>query len=320
MQNQNIKLRIISPALYLLAFLILSGSLFSFSHAQAASGINKEMSYYGVLNTASGTSVADGNYDMVFKIYTTATGGTPVWTGNYTSGNGNSVAVEDGNFTVLLGSGNNNALDVDFSQDTYYVGVTVGTDSEMTPRQQLAAAPYAFNSDAVNGTSIYKGTGNPNGVQTGNVGDMAMDTANNKLYIKTSGTATNTGWSEVVGSGGVTTLSGLTDTNISSPATNNILVFNGSKWANQAPGNLTTSTSGVTITGGSNLSWVGELPLILIPLLSWLAGPDQPVFPLSVPLLPALGTAILFPTVISLRQAPGIASKTPSLSATSILD
>ncbi len=228
------------------------GSFFVSQHARAASGINPELSYYGVLKSSSGASVADGNYDMVFKIYTDATGGTPVWTGNYTAANGNPVEVKDGNFTVLLGSGNGNALTVDFSQDSYYVGITVGTDNEMSPRQQLAAAPYAFNSNAVNGTSIYKVTGNPENSQAGSVGDMALDTINDKLYIKTSGTLTNTGWSEVVGSGGVTTLSGLTDTNISSPATNNVLVFNSQgQWANQAPGNMTTSTSGMTITGGS---------------------------------------------------------------------
>ncbi|MDR3583500.1 MAG: hypothetical protein P4L62_04035 [Candidatus Pacebacteria bacterium] len=232
--------------------LILLGGLFVFHNVKAASGINKELTYFGVLKSFSGAIATDGNYDMVFKIYTTATGGTPVWTGNYTTANSNAVAVKDGNFTVLLGSGSGNTMTVDFSQDTYYAGITVGTDVEMSPRQRIGAAAYAFNADAVNGTSVYQGTGDPNGVQTGSVGDMAIDSTNDKLYIKTSGTATNTGWSEIVGSGGVTTLSALTDTDISNPAAGDVLVMNSSnKWANESTGDITGS-SGLTVAGGSN--------------------------------------------------------------------
>lgn len=183
----------------LFTFTIILGTLLLSVKAQAASGINPELTYSGVLKNSKGNNADDGNYDMVFRIYTVATGGTPVWTGNYTTANGDPVQLKDGNFTVFLGSGNGNTLNVDFSQDTYYVGITVGTDSEMAPRQRVGAAAYAFNADAVNGISIYKGTGDPNGVQTGSVGDMALDTTNNKLYIKTSGTGTGTGWSEVAG-------------------------------------------------------------------------------------------------------------------------
>ncbi len=251
MKNQITQNRTASSLSLLFAFAIIVGSLFLFSKVEAASGINPELTYFGVLKNSKGSNAADGNYDMVFRFYTTASGGTPVWTGNYTAANGNPVSVKDGNFTVLLGSGNGNALNIDFSQDTYYVGITVETDSEMSPRQRIGAAAYAFNANAVNGTSIYQGTGDPNGVQTGSVGDMALDATNDKLYIKTSGTDTNTGWSEVVGSGGVVTLSALNDTDIASPATNDILVYNGSQWANQAPGSISTSTPGLTITGGS---------------------------------------------------------------------
>jgi len=125
------------------------------------------------------------------------------------------------------------------------VGITVGTDSEMTPRQQLGASAYAFNADMVDGSNIFKTTAAPNGLQTGSQGDITLDTTNNKLYIKSSGTNTNTGWSEVA-----TALSGLTDANISSVAAGNILVMNGSnKWANVAmSGDVTMdSTGAVTI-------------------------------------------------------------------------
>ena len=69
----------------ILAFAILAVGLFlgvGVGRSNAATGINKELSYYGVLKSAGGTTVADGNQNMVFKIYTVASGGTPVWTGN----------------------------------------------------------------------------------------------------------------------------------------------------------------------------------------------------------------------------------------------
>lgn len=142
--------------------LALGGVCLFSAHVQAAAGINKQIPFYGVLKHADGTLAADGNYDVVLKIYTAPSGGSAQWTGNYTSGNGNPVAVKDGNFTVMLGSGTGNALTVDFTQDTYYVGITVGTDSEMTPRQQLGAAAYAFNADMVDGIHLPNWTGSTN--------------------------------------------------------------------------------------------------------------------------------------------------------------
>ncbi len=232
----------------ILSFIIL-GLFFSSQTIQAADGINKELSYYGVMKSSSGNMVQDGNYDMVFKIYTASAGGAPIWTGNYTQANGDPVEVRDGNFTVLLGSGNGNTLNLDFSQDTYYIGITVGTDSEMLPRQRLAASAYAFNSNTVNGTGVYQVYGDPNGTQTGSAGDIAIDITDKKIYIKTSGTDTNTNWAQI----GTNSLADLTDVSISSLTAGNYLVLNSQgRWVNQAPGNLTASTSGITITGGDN--------------------------------------------------------------------
>jgi hypothetical protein len=182
-------------------------AIFLFSqNTLADAGINQQLTYYGVLKNVNGTIVADGNYDMVFKIYTVDSGGTALWTGNYTAANGNPVAVADGNFVVMLGSGAGNTLNIDFSQDTYYVGLTVGTDAEMTPRQRLGASAYSFNSDMVDGTHIFKVAGDPNGTQNGSVGDMAIDTTTGTLDVKSSGVNTNTGWTKMVGTDDTETL------------------------------------------------------------------------------------------------------------------
>jgi len=42
--------------------------------------VPKLISYQGVLTDASGTVVPDGNYNLTFKLYDVATGGTPLWT------------------------------------------------------------------------------------------------------------------------------------------------------------------------------------------------------------------------------------------------
>lgn len=123
--------------------------------AFAATGINQELNYQGTLKDAAGNTVADGSYDMVFKLYTASSGGSPIWTGTYTAANGNAVTVTKGLFTVLLGSGTGNSLSgVNFNQDTLYLGITVGTDAEMTPRLRVGSAAYAFNAGAVNGLSF----------------------------------------------------------------------------------------------------------------------------------------------------------------------
>lgn len=89
---------------------------------------------------------------MVFRLYDAATGGTLLWTGTHTAANSNAVTVTNGNFRVLLGSGTGNSIGgVNFNSADIYLGITIESDSEMTPRQRLGAAPYAFNADTVDG-------------------------------------------------------------------------------------------------------------------------------------------------------------------------
>ncbi|EKE10737.1 MAG: hypothetical protein ACD_15C00206G0001, partial [uncultured bacterium] len=142
-------------------------AVFSFFQTSWAN-INKEINYQAKLTNNQGVSVANGNYDMVFKLYTVSSGGTAIWTGNYTAANGNPVAVSNGVFSVLLGSGTGNSLgSIDFSSDTYYLGVTVGTDSEMTPRKRLGAAPQAINSNSLIGDGLIRISGTPSGSGVG---------------------------------------------------------------------------------------------------------------------------------------------------------
>ncbi len=119
-------------------------------HTFGATGINAQIPFYGTLREGGGALVT-GTYDMVFKIYDAPTGGTVLWTGNHTNANGNGVDVDDGVFQVMLGSGAGNAFSLDFNDDSYYLGISIGTDTEMTPRERLGATPYAFNSSFLDG-------------------------------------------------------------------------------------------------------------------------------------------------------------------------
>ena len=144
-------------------YLSLAGSVFVFSmcmympftFVHAAPGVVQQIHYQGILRDSSSTVVSDGNYDMVFRIYDAASGGTTLWTGTYTAANGNAVSVTNGVFNVLFGSGTGNSLSgIDFNQDALWLGVTIGSDGEMTPRQRMGAVVQALNADRLDGVGL----------------------------------------------------------------------------------------------------------------------------------------------------------------------
>jgi len=93
------------------------------------------MHFQGYLKDAAGDPVV-GSVDMVFALYDVASGGTALWSETHTG-----VPVDDGVYSVVLGS----ATPIDLAFDEpYYIGIAVGTDAEMTPRQELASSAYAF--------------------------------------------------------------------------------------------------------------------------------------------------------------------------------
>ncbi len=218
--------------------------------------INPQIPFSGSLKDSGGTAVADASYDMVFRLYSVVSGGSALWTGTYTASNGNAVAVDDGVFRVLLGSGIGNSLaGVNFNSDTLYLGITVGTDTEMTPRYRLGAAAYAFNADTVDGYTAtdFIATTTTQTVSFGNgigIASSAPAITANTLY--NLGGALYWNGSAVQGSGGVTTLSGLSDVNVAT-TTGSLLYWNGSSWDDIATSSLNISTS--NLVEGTALFW-----------------------------------------------------------------
>ena len=135
----------------ILTFLLLWTVVCGPSTAQA--DIPHLISYQGRLTDTSGNAVLNGSYNIKFSIYSSEAGGAPLWF------NTRSVTVEDGIFDVLLGEAK--TLDLPFDAQ-YYLGIQVGTEQEMTPRQKLASVGYAYMAEkaeqADNATSATEST------------------------------------------------------------------------------------------------------------------------------------------------------------------
>jgi len=108
------------------------------------------ISYQGRLADSVGDPVNSSGIGMQFCLYNTDVGGSPLWCEDHPS-----VPVEDGLFSVLLGSRSGGIpVDILASHSTLWLGITVDGDSEMTPREQIASAPYAIIASSVPDGSI----------------------------------------------------------------------------------------------------------------------------------------------------------------------
>ena len=123
--------------------LILSGSLF----ANAAGEVPGLINYQGKLTDELGVPV-NREAEMTFSIYTEAAGGGPVWSESQ------DVQVTDGIFNVLLGSVNPLAPDYFAVGPETYLGVKIGEDSELAPRQTIVSTAYSLRSEISDGLSL----------------------------------------------------------------------------------------------------------------------------------------------------------------------
>lgn len=108
------------------------------------------INYQGKLDS-SGVPIS-GPRNLTFNIYSVATGGTSLWT-EIQSG----VTVTNGIFNVLLGSVTTFPATVFGGTGDRYLGVTVGTGTEMSPRYRITSAAFsirAANADGVADNSV----------------------------------------------------------------------------------------------------------------------------------------------------------------------
>lgn len=149
-----------------------------------------KVSVQGTLKTSTGTAVDDGEYSVIFKLYTQADGGSHVWTETA------DVELVGGVYSHLLGSVN--AINPSNFANTLFLGVTVG-GSELTPRTELTYSPYALSVNtavnATNATNAVNATNATNAVNatnatnlTGPGSGLTNYDGSGKLFIRTSGT------------------------------------------------------------------------------------------------------------------------------------
>ncbi len=96
------------------------------------------ISYQGRLSDPAGSPVADGSYQLRFRIYDSPSGGITLW-----DSQARSVQLSAGVYTYILGQ------DVPFPANLFgssdrWLGVTVGADPEMSPRRQFLSNAFAL--------------------------------------------------------------------------------------------------------------------------------------------------------------------------------
>ena len=107
------------------------------------------LSIQGTVKNSDGTAVSNGKYSIKFSLYTSESGGTPVWTETQ-----DAVTVTGGVYSALLGA--SNPLNAAFDR-TYYLGVAVDGGAEWIPRARLTSSPYALS--LVGSSNVFPSSG-----------------------------------------------------------------------------------------------------------------------------------------------------------------
>ncbi len=169
-----VKKMIKRKVVYLSLILFLSLTLiFPGNWVQAASGIPDNLGYQGRLKDNSGLAL-DGNFDFIFKLYDTASGGTPLWTETKSD-----VKVEAGYFSVNLGESVPFSGSVDFTRPLWlevYVAPHGQTPEKTEPRIAINSVAFALSARAIENlpseptTNLYGGR-------------MYYNTTTGKIYV-----------------------------------------------------------------------------------------------------------------------------------------
>ncbi|MBI3619895.1 hypothetical protein HY214_02005, partial [Candidatus Roizmanbacteria bacterium] len=108
------------------------------------------ISFQGRLTDSLGNPITSAT-NVKFQLYSASSGATSP--NLYTTGTCSVTPDQDGIFNSLIGSdcGSGITNDVFTGNADVYLGVIVGTDAEMTPRQHIANVGYALNAETLQG-------------------------------------------------------------------------------------------------------------------------------------------------------------------------
>jgi len=120
----------------------------------AAQSVPALINYQGQIQNPNGTIPPTADYELSFRIYDAAQGGTLIWgpqifDGTGGPGKGAKVPVVQGYFNVLLGQVDtlNRSIATALSNNTRFLEIKVGTSPPVTPRQQLLSSPFAIQAE-----------------------------------------------------------------------------------------------------------------------------------------------------------------------------
>ena len=194
---------------FVLCLLVAVGGLSFVKSSRAAVSPPNILSYQGRLLNSNGVPVADASIPMVFELYTAASGGSCLWSNSSATcatSVARTVVLTDGLFAENLGDTAASTpyaaiADSVFADNaSVYLQITVNGEA-FTTRRQILAAPYALNSETLDGYSSSQAggttafvpvtdstgnlqlTGNPSGSAIGNgslyLNPAILDTAAN---------------------------------------------------------------------------------------------------------------------------------------------
>jgi fibronectin-binding autotransporter adhesin len=159
---------------------LFSAALFgvAFLAAPAPAGaVNQTIPYLinfqGRLTDNNGNVLSDGSYNVKFRLFNVATGGSGVWEADRVYGaSDHRVAIQNGLFDIQLGDtaqgdpALSTSLFNQYTEGSLYLevelptpatamcasnGCATWTEGAMTPRQPLSSSPYAFNAQNLDG-------------------------------------------------------------------------------------------------------------------------------------------------------------------------
>lgn len=195
--------------------------------AHALVTVPAKMNFQGRLTNSSGNILPNGIYNMRYRIFNAASGGTALWTETRLVSASAGVTVTNGLFSVQLGDSTSipASLFTQNTQGTLYFEIELPTpatatssspswtEGAMSPRNQLASSAYAFNSETLDGldseafaqvggantftgTNTFKPTANSTSAfsiqDSSGMSLLVADTTNDRLIIGNATADSNT--------------------------------------------------------------------------------------------------------------------------------
>lgn len=142
--------------------------------ALPAQAVPNTLNYQGQLTIPSGRPV-NATVGITFNLYAAATGGVALWSETQ------NVAVSYGLYSVTLGK--TVPLVPGWFDAPLYLGITVASDAEMTPRIALSSAPYALKANDADTAGGLPAAQLRTGIPWVDVTGTSLQAASNTRYV-----------------------------------------------------------------------------------------------------------------------------------------